>query len=104
MGVFNMINQLDNSLTEEEKNLRAKILKDWLALDWEEQDRQVAEHLRERHYSDPWYKKKADGYSDPMELWRRLASSCVNMVPPMERHLKKFSTANQAKTAETQAE
>src|SRR5688572_28005818 len=95
MEVLNMINQLGNSLTKAEIHLREKILSDWRALDWEERQRQVALHLRERHCSDPWYKAKEARYSDPMELWKRLASSCANMMPPLERHLKTFSTARQ---------
>ena len=99
-----MINKLANSLTQTEIELREKIYADWQKLDWEEQYRQVAVHLRDTHSSNPLYqskdiKNKPDG--SPAEFWFAYATSCATMCPPWIRavaELRKSSIQNDEKT------
>ena len=71
------------------------ILKEWQKLDWEEQALLVAQHLRDTHSSNPFYKAKAASYQDPMEYWHRLGSSSAALIPPswIATHFGTSSTA-----------
>jgi hypothetical protein len=93
MVALSIIKTMDASKTLTETNSRVMTLQEWQALDWGVRRKLGVQHLRDTHYSNPFYKAKADSHSDPMEYWNRLWSSCVNMIPPTARvPLKNSST------------
>jgi hypothetical protein len=64
---------------------REQILKEWEKLAGDEQQRLVAQHLRDTLYSSPLYKEMADkdeaATGNPMEYWDRLSSSYATAIP-----------------------